>query len=484
MSDLIKIDISRDKMIASVMLKPGSEVTRDDILESLKKKGVIYGVFEDVIEECVSGDADGVKIIARGTPPEQGKNGWVEILWDKKEDVGENESDKAVDYRETSNLTSVNEGVLLAVRHAPREGKPGIAVTGEPVAPAPLKEARIIAGKGVRLEENGDKVYSVTRGRPVFKGQGLTVSISVEPTYTVNGDVSLKTGNIRFKGDVIVTGNVRETMTLEASGSVSIGGVVSGAHVYCGESLTVQKTVISSEVVAGMGATECGKIKYLVQDIFNDLVKLLQFMDKIKEQSHSFSFSHIVNTLIDNRFKDIRANVRKLVTVKTFNLPNEVVEAVESAKIISGMQFTRETFKEMMQKFARAIAIMDSSEDKTASITLDSASSSTIMCSGPVTVTGKGCVNTTVYAGGNVKISGHFKGGEIYSEANVEVGELGSTLGDPPLVRVKSDKRVRVTRSVPGPTIQIGSMRVTVSRELGRSTFKLDKEGEIEIISG
>ncbi|MCL6477166.1 MAG: FapA family protein [Peptococcaceae bacterium] len=487
MSDYIKIDVSRDKLKAAIRILSVDQPTRDEIVQALKKSGVVYGVFEDVVDLCASAKPTEAVIIAKGDPPVPGKNGWVELLWEKKEESDvEPDSAQTVDYRETSKLISVNEGTLLAQRFPPQNGEAGKAVTGEVIMPPQPKEARIVAGKGVRLDTAEDRAYSTIQGRPVAKVAGTTFHISVEPSYTVTGDVCMKTGNIRFKGDVIVTGSVTETMTLEASGNVRVGGIVTGARVLCGESLLVQKNVISSDITAGIGSAECGKIKYLIQDIYTDLTNLIQLIEQLREKmsnAEKLSFSVLVNGIIENRFKNLRANAKQLVTTKTFNLPFEVADAVESVKILTGLQFTQEDFKEMMHNLAKAVDIMNSQESQKARVTVNSAHGSTIKCSGEVVVTGKGCVNTTIYAGGDVKITGPFKGGEIFSEGNVEIDELGSNLGAPPLVRVKSKNIVKVKKTLPGSIIQVGSRRINISRELTAARYRLSEDGDtVEIV--
>ncbi|MFZ5643187.1 MAG: DUF342 domain-containing protein [Bacillota bacterium] len=484
MPSTIKVDISRDKLTAIIKVLGEEHFTREDILNALRESGVVYGIFEDVVEIASSGAVDDFMVVAKGDPPVEGKHGWIEILWDKNESNSVRDVERTVDYRETSNLVSVNEGVLLAQRHPPQEGKPGKAVTGDAIMPPQVKTAKIMAGKGVKLDADGNRIFSSTQGRPVAKIAGPNVVISVEPSYTITGDVSMKTGNIRFKGDVVVTGNVNETMKLEASGNVTINGIVTGAHVSAGKSLVVQKNIISCEVSAGMGSVECGKIRYLVQDIYDDLGKLIMAIEQLKKQSpdiEKLPFSQVVNSLMENRFRNIRVNARQFITVKDFNLPFEVEEAVESVKIITSMHFNPGDFSKMMNALLKALSAMDSDEGKNAMIQVGSASASTIKCSGQVMVL-KGCVNTIVYAGGNVKIGGHFKGGEVYGEGNVELHELGSNLGAPPLVRVKPKSFVRVNNAHPGSIIQIGSNRVNVSQELVRSTFRLNSNGEIDII--
>ncbi len=487
MSDNIKIDVSKDKLTATIRIFGFEQPAREEILKALEESRVVYGIYQDVVDLCSLVKVNDIMIIASGDPPVPGRNGSVEIMWEKGEapephGIGA----EIVDFRETSKLISVNEGVLLAQRHPPVNGEAGKAVTGEAILPPAPREARIVAGKGVRLDAGEDRAYSTVQGRPVAKRSGTALLIIVEPTYTVSGDVSIKTGNIRFKGDVIVPGNILETMTVEASGNVKVSGIVTGANVFCGGSLAVQKNVIGSNITAGIGALECGKIKYLVNDVYNDLNSMVELLDQLKGKManiEKFTFSQLINGLIENRFKNIRVIARQLAAAKTFNLPFEVADALESIRIIAGVQFTQEDFNEMMHNLKQALEVMGTQESQRAMVIMNSAHGSSINCSGEVAVTGKGCVNTTIYAGGSVKIAGSFKGGEIYSEGNVEIDELGSNLGAPPLVRVKSKNMVKINRTLPGSVIQVGSNRINVTMEIGPARYRLTAEGDsIEIV--
>lgn len=488
MSDPIKIDISRDKLTAIIRFSGSEQPTREQIVKALKDSGVVYGILEDVVDLCSSAKPSEAMCIARGEQPVSGKNGWVEILWTKKEcQDSDRDSADTIDFRETSKLISISEGTLLAKRYPPESGLPGKAVTGEIITPPPPKAARIVAGKGVRLDSTEDMAYSTIQGRPVYRQTaGNTALISVEPSYTVTGDVCMKTGNIRFKGDVVVTGNVAETMILEASGSVHVGGIVTDARVLCGGSLVVVRNVISSDITAGIGSVECGKIKYLIQDIYADLTSLVQLMEQLRGKLanvEKLSFAAVVNGLIENRFKNLKTNVKQLVATKTFNLPFEVADAIESAKIITGLRFSQQSFKDMMHNLAQAVEVMHSQETQSSRITVNSVHGSTIKCSGEVVVTGKGCVNTTIYAGGNVKINGPFKGGEIFSEGNVEIDELGSNLGAPPLVRVNAKNMVKVNKTLPGCIIQVGSRRINITRETSAARYRLSTDGgTVEVV--
>jgi len=50
--------------------------------------------------------------------------------------------------------------------------------------------------------------------------------IVVDPVYTIQGDVNLKSGNILFLGTVIVQGNVEDGFSIKAAGNIEIHGSV------------------------------------------------------------------------------------------------------------------------------------------------------------------------------------------------------------------------------------------------------------------
>lgn len=488
MSNLIKVDISRDKLIAIIKFLGMDQPDREELLKALSDNNVVYGIMEDALDRCASGIPGEVTVIAKGDPPIPGKDGWVEILFEKIENEEDASVDEAnvIDYRETSKLISVNEGTLLAQKHHPQVGEPGKTVTNEVVLPPKPREARIMTGRGVKLDSDAIKAYSTIQGRPVIKKSGSSILISVEPSYTISGDVCMKTGNIRFKGDIVVSGNISETMTLEASGNVTVGGIITGANVFCGANLIVKKNVISSNITAGMGSIECMKINYIIKDLYTDLNNMVQLMDQLKNKLSNIEkapFAQVVNSLIDGRFKTIRPNAKQLASTATFNLPFEVSDAVESVKAFAAMNFTVDDFKKMMYNLSQAINFMSSQESKNAKVSIKSAFASAIKCSGEIIVSGKGCVNTTIYAGGNVKITGPFKGGEIYSEGNVQIDELGSNLGAPPLIRVKSKNIINIKKTLPGSVIQVGSARINISRQLSSAIYRLSSDGQkVEIV--
>ena len=72
--------------------------------------------------------------------------------------------------------------------------------------------------------------------------------ITVEPVYTVEGDVSLKTGNILFLGTVIVKGNVEDGFSVKASGNIEVKGSVGKCE------LDAEGDIVVHQGIAGKSA--------------------------------------------------------------------------------------------------------------------------------------------------------------------------------------------------------------------------------------
>ncbi|MGQ9558488.1 MAG: DUF342 domain-containing protein [Desulfurispora sp.] len=482
----LKLHISPDKLTARISVLSTDLPTREELQEFLQKNRIYHGLLPEAIEQLTATRSGEPVVVARGTPPQPGQHGYVELLWEKSAAAAGPDREKAtVDFRETSKLISVPEGEVVAILHDPVPGQPGQAVTGEAIAPPPVKAARIKAGKNITLTPDGRQAVAQKAGRPVAKQAGLNWLLTIEDRHTVPGDVSIKTGNIRFKGDVVVKGNVLETMTVEAAGNLTVEGLVTGATILCGESLLVNNNIISSTVTAGLGFAECGKISYLIEEIYNSAIEILKAVEQIKSKlphPEKFTFHQLVDTVLQGRFGNLQKTVRELEQIKTFNLPYEVAEAIEAVKVLGDYRYTAQDFRTILQSTALALNIIKGKANSQALITARAVFNSTLQCSGPIIITGQGCTNAQIYAGGDVHIKGSFKGGNIHSDGNVFIGELGNPMGLPHLVKLRRKGQLTAQKVYPGVTVQIGSSRLSVKQEMFKVKFKLDERAEVAII--
>jgi len=190
--------------------------------------------------------------------------------------------------------------------------------------------------------------------------------------------------------------------------------------------------------------------------------------------------------MMDSRFKNLRPllkNMHNFAETQGEDMPEEIVTAVDSLKCLSGLSnATIENFSKAVKSVGLALDFLSQNKEQSDShIFIRSAMTSIIQSAGNVTITGQGCLNTTINAGGNVIVKGSFKGGEILCEGHAEIQELGSGLGIPPVIRVGENSSIKVEKAFPGAVVQVGKNRITLTREMGSFKAKLNRDEQLEL---
>lgn len=182
-------------------------------------------------------------LIATGTPPIHGQDGYIKLLHDLSDDSkkpAELESGK-VDFREVTTIHNVTKGQMLAQRVFPTAGVAGRAVTGEELAAKNGKEARLKIGKNVVADPEQKALYAAIDGMMCKTDRD---KINVFPIFEVNGDVDYNIGNIDFVGSIVIRGNVLSGFKVKASGDIRITGSVEGAELEAGGSIEISAGII------------------------------------------------------------------------------------------------------------------------------------------------------------------------------------------------------------------------------------------------
>ncbi|WP_051685295.1 FapA family protein [Clostridium sp. KNHs205] len=233
-NELLDVSISPDRMYVEGYFYPpvvgGKMLTKNDILDILKRAGVKYGVIEDIIDAYLINPIYNEMItLARGLKPIEGKD--AEIIYyfntDKTLKPKEKE-DGTVDFHQLDMISSINKGDLLAVLEPEVYGKPGIDVTGNAIPPRKVTKKVLKHSRDIHLSEDGLKMYSDVSGHVEL----VNGKVFVSNTYEVLADVDSSTGDIDYEGNVTVKGNVRAGYSIKAKGDIIVDGVVEGARLY------------------------------------------------------------------------------------------------------------------------------------------------------------------------------------------------------------------------------------------------------------
>jgi len=161
--------------------------------------------------------------VAEGTRARDGADARIEYNFRMERDaVALREKDGRVDFKDISRVENVVAGQLLARKVPAEQGQPGRTVTGTVIPATKGKDCDVTIGKNVKLSEDGSTAMAMINGQVLL----VAGRVSVEPIYTVEGDVNLKTGNILFLGTVFVKGSVEDGFTVKAAGNIEVMGSV------------------------------------------------------------------------------------------------------------------------------------------------------------------------------------------------------------------------------------------------------------------
>jgi uncharacterized protein (DUF342 family) len=226
---VVYVEISEDEMTALVMTTPASEggcdVSYETYITTLKHNRIVHGIKEEFLQHFVDQPIYNEKVvIAEGEKPIDGKNAYMQYNFEtdlNKIRLKEG-SDGKIDFKELNIIQNVVENQPLAVKIPPEKGTPGWTVTGKMLDAKDGVDISLPVGANVQVSEDGSTILADINGQVVMSN-GL---INIEPVYTVDGGVNLKSGNIEFLGTVMVNGDVEDGFFVKAAGNIEVNGSV------------------------------------------------------------------------------------------------------------------------------------------------------------------------------------------------------------------------------------------------------------------
>lgn len=247
---MMSVDITDQDMKAFLYAIPpgpgGCDLSADMIIAFLKNNRVVAGLDENRIRDFQ--DSPIYKqnyLVAEGIKPQEGAD--AKILYNFETDrtkikLKESINGK-VDFKDLNLVQNVVEGQPLAQKVLAERGKSGKTVTGKYLEARNGKDIPMPIGKNTRLADDGLTIVAETNGQVII----LNNKINVEPILNIDGDVSLKTGNIMFLGTVFISGSVEDGFSVKASGNIEVKGTVGKAE------LDAEGDIVVGQGIAGKG---------------------------------------------------------------------------------------------------------------------------------------------------------------------------------------------------------------------------------------
>jgi uncharacterized protein (DUF342 family) len=244
------VEITDQEMKAVLFVTPPGPGGCDILLETyqtfLKDSKVYFGIDMDYLRGFADRPLYKEKVvIAEGLAPVNGRDAYLQYNFETNQTkvrIKEGANGR-VDFKDLKIIQNVVEAQPLAKKIPPEQGTPGRTVTGNPLPARDGKDMALPLGKNVHVGD--DKVTIIAD----MNGQVVEVNgkINVEPVYTVDGDVDLKTGNIIFLGTVMITGNVVDGFSVKAAGNIEVNGTVEKAD------LDAEGDIIVHQGITGRG---------------------------------------------------------------------------------------------------------------------------------------------------------------------------------------------------------------------------------------
>ena len=246
MSDLanvqVSIRISADEMEAYLQVPPPTEeytnYTIKDLQDILEKNNIRYGVISSALTDIIKGKMYNRPIlVAKGMEPIHGIDGYYEYMFNKKIDnKPQVKADGTVDYWSVNNLETIEAGKVIAVYHPPVQGKDGMGVRGNVILAKRGKEMPMLKGKG--FDRSPDNLVYTANIDGKIEMQNDRIIIS--GIHEISGNADIIRGNIDFRGDVVIHGNVESGITIHATGSITIDGTVEACTLEAGKDIILR----------------------------------------------------------------------------------------------------------------------------------------------------------------------------------------------------------------------------------------------------
>ncbi|GAE29270.1 DUF342 domain-containing protein [Alkalihalobacillus hemicellulosilyticus] len=243
-AEFYEVIVSKDKMNATIRQvekrNEDDKVTAEDLKRLLYDHDVVYGIDESVLNLFVNTPIISQElVVAKGKAPKDGHNAYLKPISfsEKAKDI---ESYENIDMRDVVNIPTVEIGEKVGEKIQATLGEDGININNEQVPAKPGRDFKLAKGKNTKISEDELELYSLINGQiSVDK-----YTVHVHPTYEIKGDLSMKTGNVDFVGNVIINGNVPAGYSVNAVGDIRVTGTVEAATLTSGGSIFIGSGVV------------------------------------------------------------------------------------------------------------------------------------------------------------------------------------------------------------------------------------------------
>lgn len=453
------------------------------ILDFLSEANICYGILMDTLKEICEKNEPGRFLIAEGLLPEDATDDRIEYFFNVSGSefiIPDENTMERIDYKNIRKYETVSAGQTIAKLHKGNPGVNGITVTGDILHPRPGKELNIAPTFSIRYDEQSGTIKATKTGRPFREEKGNCILFQIYDCIFVD-EVSMKTGNVRFKGDIEVKTNVYESMEVAARQNVLVRGNVIFSSIYAGNSIMIKGAAISSKINASLNDITAKDPAPLIENLTEEIDKLINNLNQLPVHNmNSEDFNDVLQKLLNSKNKDLPSQIYEtLYAFKTdnYDIQDEMIlSLIKKTGSLMGNYSNIPDIECLCQLNAELKIIL--SRHKSAPIRGDIELSSITNCEvaalGNITVLGKGCINSSLYSNSKVFVNGYVRGGQIKAEKGIEINIAGSERGSKILLVVPSDGYIHIQTAYADTTIKVGPFSYTFLSEKKRIRARIE----------
>ncbi|AWI03652.1 flagellar assembly protein A [Clostridium drakei] len=458
----------------------------EELKQELSNNNVVYGIIEENLKSCVENPCKNF-VVARGQQVENGKNDFVEIKFNTDEDLKKLKEDKVgnIDFKSIGSVAAVEKGDLIGEIHSGDEGKDGCDVNGRIKKHKPGKKLKIKVGEGCTSSEN--LIFAAIAGKPCIKNNAFYVY----PIHEVRSDVDLKTGNIKFMGDIIIYGSVKEGMKVECGNSLAIEKDVERANIRSNGDINVKGNVIAAEIFAG--GEDVSKLKTIkdlesFKETLSNLVSAVEEIKKFNLLGPDKKDGEIIKILIENKFKTFSRlciNVIADLNSQLNNYEEENLVKLIKTKLIGiapiGIQHYSILYK-IVEAVEEKLIGFQNDLSIPVNIKLSYCQDSNVQSSGDVVISGKGEYISNIIANGNIYFMQErsvARGGSLNAKNEIKCRIVGSTAGVSTKLKVEKDGHIWIDEAYQNTVLLVGNREYVLDMPSRGLHAYLDSSGDI-----
>ncbi|MDF9844073.1 MULTISPECIES: FapA family protein [unclassified Paenibacillus] len=421
---------------------------------------------------------------AKGRAAVPGENATLELFFSETIENEFSEIEGQIDFRSHLRIPSVVRGQVIARKIPYIEGIPGCDVYGAILYP-PLPGDITIVAKNNTVMLINNEIRALREGRPRVTGEKVKY-FDITTTYTVPGNVSIKTGNIIFSGDVLVRGNVEDNMIIESLGNVYVEGSIYNSTITATGSIVVKGNVINSNLYSGYFGVMYNRIfncsKLLIEEavLLKKAVRLL--IQAVQSRKQSVKYGQAVLLLMESKFQKIPRLIKELLSLlemvqgsyhedldQTLHFLNLMLKPVQLVDFLN--EASLNGVIGIIEELHAGVARM---QENKVEVNIGRCQNSTVKSNGDINIHRDGIVQSELFSSGNIifrKMFAVCRGSKLEAGGRISAYYVGSESGAQSYLKAKHSITVR---KIYTGRITIDKYTTDITAPLENMTFDLE----------